>query len=90
MDSDQYASADPAQKPVILTSMLKRVDNAVFQQIQAFIKGDRDGGVRRFDLKTDGVGYATSNAAAIRPYRARLDKLRQRLYDGAITVPTKP
>jgi basic membrane protein A len=89
VDSDQYASAEPGQRSVVLTSMLKRVDNAVFQQIQAFIKGDRDGGVRRFDLKTDGVGYATSNAAAIRPYQARLDKLRQQLYDGVLVAPAK-
>jgi basic membrane protein A and related proteins len=90
VDSDQYQSADEATRPVILTSMLKRVDNAVFHQIQAFIKGDRDGGVRRFDLKTGGVGYAVSNEAAIKPLRSRLDGLRQQLYDGRIIAPVKP
>lgn len=90
VDSDQYKGADEALRPVILTSMLKRVDNAVFQQIQAFVKGDRKGTVRRFDLKTDGVGYAISNETAITPLRAELDRLRQRLYDGKVIVPTKP
>ncbi|GAB1641127.1 BMP family lipoprotein [Krasilnikovia sp. MM14-A1259] len=90
VDSDQYASADPAVQPRVLTSMLKRVDNAVFQEIQAFIKGDRAGGVRRFDLKTDGIGYATSNQAEIAPLQPELERLRQQLYDGKIVAPTKP
>ncbi|BFU44198.1 BMP family lipoprotein [Krasilnikovia sp. MM14-A1004] len=90
VDSDQYASADAAVQPVVLTSMLKRVDNAVFQEIQAFVKGDHAGGVRRFDLKTDGVGYATSNQAEIAPLQSELDSLRQQLYDGRIVAPTKP
>ncbi|RZU48549.1 nucleoside-binding protein [Krasilnikovia cinnamomea] len=90
VDSDQYASADGAVKSAVLTSMLKRVDNAVFQEIQAFVKGDRAGGVRRFDLKTDGVGYATSNSAQIAGLQPELDQLRQQLYDGRIVAPTKP
>ena len=87
VDSDQYQTADAATKPIVLTSMLKRVDNAVFQEIQAFIKGDRAGGVKQFDLKIDGVGYATSNETAIAPYRARIDQERQAIIDGSIIVP---
>lgn len=89
VDSDQYAGADGAVKPRILTSMLKRVDNGVFQEIQAFVKGDRAGGVKRYDLKVDGVGYATSNAA-VEPYLARLDRARYRILDGSVKVPTTP
>ncbi|GGN43451.1 basic membrane protein A [Actinoplanes campanulatus] len=90
VDTDQYESAEADVKPAVLTSMLKRVDNAVFQEIQAFIKGDRAGGVRRFDLKTDGVGYAVSNEPAIKPLQAKLEPLRQQLYDGKIVAPTQP
>ncbi|GAB1691363.1 BMP family lipoprotein [Krasilnikovia sp. M28-CT-15] len=90
VDSDQYTSADAAVQPAVLTSMLKRVDNAVFQEIQAFVKGDHAGGVRRFDLKTDGVGYAASNQAEIAGLQPELDALRQQLYDGRIVAPTKP
>ncbi len=43
VDSDQYQSADPALRDVIMTSMLKRVDVAVFD----FVKGVGDGQVRR-------------------------------------------
>ncbi|MBG0833254.1 BMP family ABC transporter substrate-binding protein [Planomonospora sp. ID67723] len=90
VDSDQYQTADPGVRGAILTSMVKRVDNAVFQEIQAFIKGDRAGGVKRFDLKTDGVGYSVSNDKAVAPVRRKVDALRQLILDGAITVPTKP
>ncbi|MEV4703076.1 BMP family ABC transporter substrate-binding protein [Actinoplanes sp. NPDC049316] len=87
VDSDQYASAAAGVKGRILTSMLKRVDNGVFQEIQAFIKGDRSGGVKRYDLKVDGLGYATSNPA-IKPYQAGLEKARYRILSGAVKVPT--
>ncbi|UQU61720.1 BMP family ABC transporter substrate-binding protein [Couchioplanes caeruleus] len=87
VDSDQYASAGADVKGRILTSMLKRVDNGVFQEIQAFIKGDRTGGAKRYDLKVDGVGYATSNPA-LGPYRAGLEKARYRILSGAVKVPT--
>ena len=35
VDSDQYLTASPEQQPLILTSMLKRVDVAVFNAIEA-------------------------------------------------------
>jgi basic membrane protein A len=87
VDSDQYLSASAAVRPRILTSMLKRVDNGVFQEIQAYVKGDRTGGVKRYDLKVDGVGYATSNPA-LKKYAARLEKARYRVLSGAVRVPT--
>ncbi|MCU7728627.1 BMP family ABC transporter substrate-binding protein [Actinoplanes sp. KI2] len=87
VDSDQYLTAPPAVQPRILTSMLKRVDNAVFQEIQAFIKGDRSGGVKRYDLKVDGVGYATSNSA-IAKYRPQIEKARYAILSGTVHVPS--
>ncbi|MFI5494134.1 BMP family protein [Actinoplanes sp. NPDC051859] len=86
VDTDQYATADAKVKNQILTSMLKRVDNSVFQEIQAFIKGDRSGGSRRYDLKVDGLGYATSNGA-LKPYVSRMEKARYRILSGAVKVP---
>ncbi|GAA3337137.1 BMP family ABC transporter substrate-binding protein [Amorphoplanes nipponensis] len=87
VDSDQYLSAPEAVRPRVLTSMLKRVDNGVFQEIQAYIKGDRKGGVKRYDLKVDGVGYATSNPA-VRKYRPQLEQARYRILSGAVRVPS--
>ncbi|WIM98589.1 BMP family ABC transporter substrate-binding protein [Actinoplanes oblitus] len=86
VDSDQYATADESVRSRILTSMLKRVDNGVFQEIQAFVKGDRAGGRKRYDLKVDGVGYATSNKQ-LGPYQAGMEKARYRILSGAVKVP---
>lgn len=60
VDSDQYLTATPEQQKHILTSMLKRVDVAVFETIKAVQGGDIAGGFNVFDLSVDGVGYSTS------------------------------
>jgi basic membrane protein A len=86
VDSDQYVTAPAALRPRILTSMLKRVDNAVFQEIQAFIKGDRKGSVKRYDLKVDGVGYATSNSE-IKKYQPGMERARLTILSGWVKVP---
>jgi basic membrane protein A len=88
VDSDQYQSASADLQPVILSSALKRVDTAVY----AFIKSAADGtpltGVQTFDLKNDGVGLATSNAASA-PYQAAVDTAAAAIKAGTITVPDK-
>lgn len=42
----------------ILTSMIKRIDNAVFSVIQEEVEGKFQGGVHIYGLENDGVGYA--------------------------------
>ena len=90
VDSDQYltAGSDDAKK-VILTSMLKRVDVAVYETIKAVKNGDTKGGINVFDLKNDGVGYATSGGY-IDEFKDQLDALKKDIVDGKITVPTAP
>src|SRR3712207_388441 len=62
VDSDQYLTVDdPALQAVIMTSMLKRVDNAVEAFIGDFAAGSAEGGTDIVnDLSTEGVGLATS------------------------------
>ena len=87
VDSDQYQSADAAVKDVIITSMLKRVDVAVY----AFLKDAQDGnlkaGEERFDLSADGVGYSTSGGK-VDDITTQLDDLKKQIIDGTIKVPT--
>ena len=61
VDSDQYQTVDdPALQAVIMTSMLKRVDNAVQAFIGVFVDGNVEGGADVVnDLESDGVGLAT-------------------------------
>jgi basic membrane protein A len=90
VDSDQYLTAEPAVQGVILTSMLKRVDVAVFEAIKSFVEGDLEAGVRTFDLSNDGVGYATSGDFLTEETIATLEDLKQQIIDGDIEVPTAP
>jgi basic membrane protein A len=89
VDSDQYKTADPSVKDVIMTSMLKNVDVAVFNYLQQAADGEFPTGVTRYDLKADGVGYSTSGGF-IDDITDKLDDYKQQIVDGQITVPTEP
>ena len=89
VDSDQYLTATPAQQAHILTSMLKRVDVAVFQTAKAVQDGDLTGGFKVFDLSVDGVGYSTSGGY-LDDFIAQLDDLKAQIVAGDIVVPTAP
>jgi basic membrane protein A len=88
VDSDQYESVgDPALQPVIMTSVLKRVDLAVEAFITDFAAGSVSGGEDVVnDLSTDGVGLATSGGF-IEDIQPQIDDYKQRIIDGEITVP---
>jgi basic membrane protein A and related proteins len=89
VDSDQYLTATPDQQAHILTSALKRVDNAVYLTIKAVQDGDLTGGFKTFDLSNDGVGYSTSGGF-IDEFVAQLDDLKAQIVAGTIVVPTVP
>ncbi len=90
VDSDQYLSASPEQQAVIMTSMLKRVDNAVEAYITDVVEGDVEGGSDILnDLSTEGVGLSDSGGY-IDDIQDVLDDFRQQIIDGDIEVPTTP
>jgi basic membrane protein A len=89
VDSDQYLTATPDQQKHILTSMLKRVDVAVFETAKAVAGGDTKGGIIMFDLKVDGVGYSTSGGY-LDDVKDKLEAYKADIIAGKITVPTKP
>jgi basic membrane protein A and related proteins len=90
VDSDQYQSVKPENgQEFILTSMLKRVDVATYEAIKAYAAGKPLSGVEKFDLKRDGVGYATSNPA-INDIKDKLEAVKKDIISGKIVVPTKP
>jgi len=89
VDSDQYQSADPAVRDVIMTSMLKRVDTAVFSYIKSVGSGSPLTGTQVFDLKRDGVGYATSGGF-VDDIEPQLEAAKKKIISGEIKVPTKP
>ncbi len=60
VDSDQYLTAPKDQQGHILTSALKRIDTSVYDEIKSFQDKTLKPGFVNYNLKTDGVGYATS------------------------------
>ena len=89
VDSDQYLTATPEQQEHILTSMLKRVDVAVYETAKAFVDGTFTGGFVTYDLKVDGVGYSQSGGY-LEPFYEQLDQIKADIIAGTITVPTAP
>ncbi len=93
VDSDQGSEANAgvpnAVKPYILTSMIKRVDVAVFETIRDVNDGTFKGGPRVFDLAANGVGYSTTGGH-LDDIVDQLEDFRQQIIDGDIEVPDKP
>ncbi|GAB3237930.1 BMP family ABC transporter substrate-binding protein [Kineosporia babensis] len=90
VDSDQYLTAEADVKDIILTSMLKRVDTAVYDFVKSSVDGEVLTGVQRFDLSDEGVAYSLSNEAAIEPFTAKADELKEQIIGGEIKVSDKP
>ncbi|MEX1044479.1 MAG: BMP family ABC transporter substrate-binding protein, partial [Acidimicrobiia bacterium] len=89
VDSDQYLTAGEDVRDYILTSMLKRVDVAVFNTIEAQVNGEFVAGTNVFDLSVDGVGYSTSGGF-VDDITDQLEDYKQQIIDGDIVVPTTP
>ena len=90
VDSDQILTVGADLEPYVMTSMLKRVDVAVYNTIADYLEGSaKVGTITTFDLKVDGVAYSTTggNLEDIVP---QLEDLKSQIVDGTITVPTAP
>ncbi len=89
VDSDQYNTVDAPVNEVIMTSMLKRVDVAVFNFVNAVAAGDTSVIPPAFDLSVDGVGYSTTGGA-IDDLTGDLDAYKAAIVAGDITVSSTP
>jgi basic membrane protein A len=73
----------------VLTSMVKRVDNAVYRIVQAVKEGQFKPGLHVFGLESDGVGYAIDehNAPLLSPAAlAAAEEAKRRIIAGQIKV----
>ena len=87
VDADQYKEAPG----FVLTSMVKRVDNAVFDAIKRVKEKRFKGGIYQYGLAEDGVGYVYDrNNEKLVPaaVRARVEALKQQIVSGRISVPS--
>lgn len=79
----------------VLTSMLKRVDVAVYETVQDFLKSKKeskpfDAGIRQFGLKNQGIDYSVDqyNAKVIdAATKKKADELKAQIIAGKISVP---
>jgi basic membrane protein A len=90
VDSDQYKTlGDASLQPYVLSSMLKKVDVAVYDAIKRAVDGETIGGAHTiYDLKVGGIDYATTGGY-LDDIKSQLDDLKKQIIDGDITVPTK-
>ncbi|WP_285702483.1 BMP family ABC transporter substrate-binding protein [Microtetraspora sp. NBRC 16547] len=89
VDSDQALTADKAVSDVIITSMLKKVDVAVYDFLKNFVAGDVKSGEARYDLKAGGVDFSTTGGK-IDDIKTQLDEYKQKIVNGEITVSATP
>lgn len=96
VDSNQNYLGDFDKNPATLnhglTSMMKRVDNAVYALISDVKANKFKGGERRFGLKENGVGYAMDeyNRALIPAAQVvKVEAVKAKIISGAIKVPNK-
>lgn len=87
VDSDQ----DDVEKGHVLTSMVKRVDEAVYATVKDVKDGAFTPGAKKYDLKANGVGltemkYTKDKVPA--DAMKRLDAVKADIISGKITVPT--
>jgi basic membrane protein A and related proteins len=92
VDSDQSLTASPAQQKLILTSMLKRVDTAVYDVIKQVSEDNFQSGSQIFGLAEEGVDYAVNefndtDELLSSDIQSQLDEYKQQIIDGEITVP---
>ena len=92
VDSDQYntiGAVDASLQEYVLTSMLKRVDVAVFEILKAQQSGTFSPGNTVYDLSVDGVGYSTTGGY-VDDIVDQLEEFKAAIVAGDITVPSVP
>ncbi|GAB4283689.1 MAG: BMP family ABC transporter substrate-binding protein [Coriobacteriia bacterium] len=93
VDADQYLTV-PGSGDVMLTSMMKRVDNAVYETVKAAVEGTFPGGeIQYFGLAEGGVDLAPFHDfedAVPQDIKDAVEQAREDIISGAITVPEAP
>jgi basic membrane protein A and related proteins len=74
---------------LILTSMLKRVDVAVFDVIKSEVDKKFEKGTKYYGLTDKGIDFAVDehNEKLVAPYKEKLESVRQDIISGKIKVP---
>ena len=77
----------------LLTSAVKRVDQAVYAAVTQAVQGKLQGGVRHFDLANDGVGlapYHVADAAILSEVKGKILEVTEELRTGRVRTRVGP
>jgi len=76
----------------VLTSMIKRIDVAVFEEVNALYNDNFSTGVRTYNLKSDGVGLYMPQAEKMLSQETldKVDMYKNQIINGEISVPDNP
>ena len=83
VDSDQSSVAPET----ILTSAMKRVDNAVYDIAKATVEGTVEAGVKTYSLADEGVDIAPTTDNLSDDMLTEIEEVKQKIISGEITVP---
>ena len=83
VDSDQSSIAPET----IITSAMKRVDNAVYDAVQELIDDKLEGGVQTFDLAAGGVDIAPSQDLISDDVIKAVDEVKEKIISGDVVIP---
>lgn len=88
VDSDQYEEGlyGNKTKSAVLTSMLKMVENSTIDALTKVENGTFVGGVVIQNMKTEGVGYATTNAELCAEAKTACEAAKADILSGKIVV----
>ena len=83
VDSDQsYLAPD-----TVITSALKRVDNAVYATVEELVNGTLEGGIAVFDITNNGVGISETVDLLPQEVVDAVAEVEEKLLNGEIVVP---
>ena len=83
VDSDQSSIAPKT----VLTSAMKRVDNAVYDAVQELIDDKLEGCVQTFDLAAGGVDIAPSQDLISDDVIKAVDEVKEKIISGDVVIP---
>lgn len=83
VDSDQSSIAPKT----VLTSAMKRVDNAVYDAVQELIDDKLEGGVQTFDLAAGGVDIAPSQDLISDDVIKAVGEVKEKIISGDVVIP---
>ncbi len=90
VDSDQYLDVDPLLRPHVLTSMVKKVDVAVYALVEGFMAGELEPTVQVLTLADGALDFSTQGDHLGEDVVRRVDEFKQGVASGSIAVPSVP